>query len=123
MNSLKICDYLIIFFFLLLAIFLFLNNIKSNQAKYVEIKTPYKIIKIKLPTNKKIAIKGEIGYLIIQIKNKKVRVIKSSCPLKICVKTGWISSQGESIICVPNKVIIKIIGGKNKKKDIDFITK
>lgn len=36
----------------------------------------------------------------------RVRVLKSSCRLKICVKKGWIADPRDSIVCVPNKVII-----------------
>lgn len=63
----------------------------------------------------------------IQISNKKsmdVVVSKSGiyveqvdCPDQICKKTGHIIEAGESIICLPNKVIIYIEGHNNVEVD------
>jgi hypothetical protein len=50
----------------------------------------------------------------IQIKNLSVRVIESSCNLKICKKQGWVKDG--VIICVPKKVAIEIYGKKNDSK-------
>jgi len=46
----------------------------------------------------------------------RVRVVKSSCKLKICVRKGWITDPRDSIVCVPNKVIIYFKVGKNRVK-------
>ncbi len=48
----------------------------------------------------------------IEIKDKKVRMIKADCPDERCVKQGFSSSL--PIMCVPNHVIIEI-----KVKDAD----
>lgn len=32
------------------------------------------------------------------------------CPERICLRTGWIKQPGESIICVPNKLVVRIKG-------------
>lgn len=42
----------------------------------------------------------------IEIKDKKVRMIKADCPDERCVKQGFSSSL--PIMCVPNHVIIEI---------------
>lgn len=42
------------------------------------------------------------------------------CPDRICVKTGKISRPGESIVCLPNKVIIYIEG--TSQDEIDGIS-
>ncbi|HDS08919.1 MAG TPA: NusG domain II-containing protein [Firmicutes bacterium] len=52
---------------------------------------------------------------------RKVSVIYSNCPLKLCVKHKEISKNGESIVCLPNKIIISIKKNKNKH-DIDTKT-
>ena len=119
----KFGDFLIVFFFLFLAFSGFKVK-NSNSNLKVEILTPFKKEIIDLTLNRKLRIKGENGFLVLEIKNKKVRVIKSTCRNKICIKTGWISKEGESIVCVPNRVIIKILGNSfQKKKRIDYITK
>jgi hypothetical protein len=44
----------------------------------------------------------------IQVEAKKVRILRSDCPHQICVHTGWISSPAQTIVCVPNKVLVEI---------------
>ena len=90
---------------------------------YVEVVTPYKKLIFPLKQDKVITVKGEIGNLTIMIKDKKVKVIHSSCSNKICIKTGWISSSGEFIACVPNHILIKLVKRKKDNKKFDFITK
>ncbi len=118
--KLKIGDYFVIIFFII-TIALSFRFYKSISTDSVEIITPYKKIILPLNKNRLINIKGKIGNLLIEIKDKRVRVVRASCPNKICVKTGWISKNGEYIACVPNKVIIKLISTKHKK-NVDFIT-
>jgi len=48
----------------------------------------------------------------VSIKSGKVSVIESSCQNKICIKTGVIKNPGQLIVCVPNKVVIKIVSNK-----------
>ena len=120
--KLKIGDYIVIVFFIF-AIIIGFKSIKNFSVDSVEIVTPFKKIIIPLYKNKIIKIKGYDGFLILQIKDNKVRVLKSTCLNKICVKTGWINKNGEYIACVPNKILIKLIKKEKNKRDIDFITK
>lgn len=60
----------------------------------------------------------EIAEVTIQIKDGEVCVAKSSCPDQLCVKNSHIKKEGESIICLPNQVIVKISG----EKEIDGVT-
>lgn len=48
------------------------------------------------------------GKMLIEIKDKKLRVKKSECPRQVCVNAGWIRFTGETIICVPYKTLIEM---------------
>lgn len=37
----------------------------------------------------------------------------ASCPDGLCVNMGKISLKGQSIVCLPNKVVVKIVSKKN----------
>jgi len=50
----------------------------------------------------------------VEIKDGKVSVMYADCPDKICVNHRAISKSGESIICLPNKVVISIEGEKTE---------
>ena len=46
----------------------------------------------------------------ITIKGGKVQVSNSSCKNQICVKQGSISTTHQSIVCIPNRVVVSIEG-------------
>lgn len=63
-----------------------------------------------------------IGGVNAEIKDKRIRVKTSNSPLRLCVKQGWISSPGESIIGVPDKLLIQITGNTvGTEDDLDII--
>lgn len=47
---------------------------------------------------------------VFEVRNGKIRLTHASCPDKICEKTGYIGSSGQSIICVPNKITVAVVG-------------
>jgi Uncharacterized protein conserved in bacteria len=63
-----------------------------------------------------IKISGLYQATIVAEKNR-IRFLQSSCPDKVCVKTGWLSHPGEIAVCLPNKVIIKLEQSKNQNVD------
>ena len=50
----------------------------------------------------------DTGTNTVVIKDGVVYMSDASCKNQICVNTGKISKKGESIICLPNKVIVEI---------------
>lgn len=51
----------------------------------------------------------ETGY--IELQNGKVRMREMNnqvCPHGICSETGWIETTYQSIICLPNQIIVRI---------------
>ena len=53
---------------------------------------------------------GQTNHLIIE--DGKAFLTEASCPDKLCVRQGAISETGQSIVCLPNRVIVTIVGTK-----------
>ncbi|MCF6096588.1 NusG domain II-containing protein [Thermovorax subterraneus] len=51
---------------------------------------------------------GFIGDVVLEIDRDKVRVVASDCPDKDCVRQGWVSKPGQTLVCLPNRVVVKI---------------
>ena len=47
----------------------------------------------------------------ILVEPGRIRVSEADCPDQICVHQGFISDGTTPIVCLPNKLIIQIIGG------------
>ena len=65
-------------------------------------------------------ITGENGeeLNLLVIKDGKATVTTATCPDGICAAHKPISREGESIICLPHKVVITVIGGSGEEPDI-----
>lgn len=59
-----------------------------------------------LPLNKDTVYKTENNT--IAIKNGEVFMESANCPDQLCVKHYSINNKGESIVCLPNRVIIEV---------------
>ena len=114
------------FFLILLVLIIIVGwmsfNFLKNQDKcekiviYLDNKV-YKEIPIDATEN--LTIKTDSGFNNIKIHDRGVEVIDASCPDKVCVKTGFIDKSNKNIVCIPNKISIKIIS--DEKNDIDII--
>ena len=45
---------------------------------------------------------------------------EASCPDRLCMNQGRISRNGQMIVCLPNRVVLKILGGE--EDDYDAVT-
>lgn len=59
------------------------------------------------------------GENILVIEDGKAYMESASCPDGICVRHTPISKDGESIICLPNQVVVTVRGGE--KRDVDAV--
>ena len=48
------------------------------------------------------------GYNRIQVRDGAIAVIEASCPDKVCIHQGAISDSAQPIVCLPNKLVIRI---------------
>ena len=54
---------------------------------------------------------------VIEIRDGAVAVVQSDCPGEDCVHSGWVSTAGKSIVCIPNRVEVRVLG----KSEVDFV--
>lgn len=57
-----------------------------------------------------------------QIKNGEVSMLYAKCPDQVCVHSATISKNGQTIICMPNKVVLEIVDG-GVDDSVDIIVK
>lgn len=61
-----------------------------------------------------------LGEMIIEIKDNKVRVKKEESPLHYCSMQGWVDSVAKPIVCLPNEVIVTIMGQDISDNDLEL---
>lgn len=100
-------DFIIIALVILLAVGIWLFPFGRGKATNVEIFSDGKLIYTS-PIDK--PFEKEVSGCTIALSGDEVRVVSSTCPDKVCVHTGKISEAGEIIVCVPNRVSVKLAG-------------
>lgn len=66
-----------------------------------------------------VTITSPTGYNTLVIKDGKADVTDADCPDKLCVNQHSISYNGETIVCLPNKLVVKIVS--EAEADVDVI--
>ena len=61
---------------------------------------------------------GEGGHTnTLVIRNGTAQVVEADCPDQICVNHGAIRYAGESIVCLPHKLVVSVEGGQESGID------
>ncbi len=102
---------LIIVVIIIISIMFIFTNMTKEKGDTAEVYYEDKLIlQIDLNIDKEYTVQGFLGDVVIEVKDKKVRVKKENSPQHICSKEGFISDSSKALICLPNKIVIKIVG-------------
>ncbi len=68
--------------------------------------------KISLPVENHVTftVQGRVGPSVVEVDGWRLRMQEAPCPGRVCVNQGWIEHAGESIICIPGEIVIRIEG-------------
>ena len=77
------------------------NPTENNTENTYNLRGKGKIQRIEIP--------GKVGKCILVISDGKADMESADCPNQICVHHGAISHTGETIVCLPNRVVIEVI--------------
>lgn len=49
----------------------------------------------------------------VKAEKGRIRVADADCPDKLCVKCGWLDSDGDMAVCLPAKVVVSVKGASS----------
>ena len=117
-------DVVVISFVIMLAILIgvvFWMKTGTEQGNVVVVyQEGEKIQEIPLDKDTEVLIENNYTNKLI-VRDKKVAIVESDCPGMDCVHSGWISGKGRSLVCLPNRVEIRIEGDIDS--EVDFIVR
>jgi len=94
----------------------------NNKDKKVIVELSGKVYGVyDLNSDRIIDLKGPQSWAKINIENGYIFVSESGCPQKICKRMGKKNRINELIVCIPNRLIIRIEG--EMKNNYEFITR
>ncbi len=93
---------------LLLAVYLWLS---PRRGAAVEISVAGQVTEtLPLNVDAQRLIAGEGGTNRLVIENGTARVVEADCPDTLCVRHAPISRPGQSILCLPHRVAVTVVG-------------
>ena len=56
----------------------------------------------------------------IEVRDGKIGFIESDCPDKVCIHTGFLSTAGQTAVCLPNAVSV-VVRSENESEGVDTV--
>lgn len=90
-----------------------------EEGSYVQIEIDSTVYKtLPLDKNTTVTLTGyNNGSNILQIKDGYASIIEADCPDKLCQKQKKIKYNGETIVCLPHKIVISVISKDHSSID------
>ena len=73
-----------------------------------------------LEVEAEIVIHGNPGDNVLVIRDRKAYMKEASCENHVCIQQGEVSRNGETIICMPNQIIVEVSA---EKQEIDAVVR
>jgi len=101
-----------------------------NLALFVKLYSPAKkgswvlvevnqkeIERLPLTQNQVVHVQGPLGETEVEIREGKARIVRSPCSKKLCIKSGFIEYADRLAACLPNRVVVRILGESQRGVD------
>jgi len=75
------------------------------------------IIRLPLNQDQITHVKGPLGLTEIEVKKGRARIVRSPCKNKLCIKSGYIRYADRLAACIPNRVVVRIVGKSHRGVD------
>jgi hypothetical protein len=64
---------------------------------------------------------GRLGPVELVVEGGTIRIADAPCPHKVCVRMGRKRRAGDTIVCVPSRLLVRITGSPTQQ-EVDAIT-
>jgi len=112
-------DKILIVSLLVLNGWLFMNwGIGFSEGGWVVVEVEQnEVARLDLTTDQTVKVKGPLGLTEIEVKKGQARIVRSPCKTKVCIKSGYIRYADRLAACIPNRVVVRIVGETHRGVD------
>jgi hypothetical protein len=90
---------------------IFMLAVRDTGGEAVVLRDGQEVLRLPLSEDaEEVITEGEDSNTVV-IRDGTASVTQANCPDKVCVHTGEIRYEGQTIVCLPHKVIVRIEGG------------
>ena len=88
-------------------------------GELLTVQTPDIVREIPLNIDDHHPLTGPLGTANLVVEKGSARLENAPCPMKICEAMGSINRAGQAIVCLPNRIIVKVAG----EEEIDAVSR
>jgi hypothetical protein len=82
----------------------------GSVGELLTVRTPDSLTEISLGVDGRHPISGPLGTAWLVVQKGRAHLENAPCPLKICEAMGSIDRSGQVIVCLPNRIVVKVSG-------------
>ena len=97
---------------------LIIDALKTEGGYVVVVIDGKESARYSLDVNNEITINNGDNYNILKIEDGVAKIIDASCPDKYCMTQPQISYNNETLTCLPNRVVVKVVSKSEPQDDI-----
>ena len=82
----------------------------ATAAKYAVVQNKegfYQVLSLDEDTT--LTVQGSLGTNVIEVRSGKVRCSEADCSNQTCVNQGWVSGNGQTIVCLPHEMTVQLV--------------
>lgn len=72
-------------------------------------------------TTETIEIRTSRGYNVLRVSSDGIEMIEADCPDQLCIGFGHVHEDGDTIVCLPNRIFVEIVGGADSGDGADAV--
>ncbi|PJA25419.1 MAG: hypothetical protein COX57_03235 [Alphaproteobacteria bacterium CG_4_10_14_0_2_um_filter_63_37] len=90
----------------------------------VEVSVGGKVVQtLSLAAPRALDIPGPLGDSEIEVASGRARFVDGPCQHKLCVRQGWVNRVGSLAVCIPNQVMLRVLGDPDDPDAIDVLVR
>jgi len=82
----------------------------GSAGEQLTVRTIDSVTEISLDADGRHPVTGPLGTAFLVVEKGRARLENAPCPLKICEAMGSIERPGQVIVCLPNRIVVKVSG-------------
>ena len=83
----------------------------AGAARYAAIESGGRAVgRFDLQRPHRLRVPGAVGESLVEIDQGRVRFVDGPCRQHLCVRQGWIGRPGAVAVCLPNRVVVQVLG-------------
>ena len=93
----------------------------SGPAQYAQVSAPgAPAQRLELARDTTLDVQGRRGASRLEVRDGRVRFVDSPCVGRLCVHAGWLARSGQVAACLPNGVVVEVMGGDREFDALTF---